>query len=167
MAAALWTVHPHCPAHLRGEIEARVRSFLPAFLKQPANGEVFENVDLCQDRLQGFAFSAGFAIVKASGSMKQAQPRFYFRCIHHGKSMRNYRQLEEHMERNEEGEITTRRKQEATTINARNCSYLIYLVQKQVGKRGSGVYGLVLSISNDTHNHAMAVNPLVYSEHKK
>jgi hypothetical protein len=99
--------------------------------------------------------------------MKQARPRFYFRCIHYGDSTGNWRQLEEHVSKNEENVVTTRRKQEATNINARDCPYFIYLAFKQIGKRGSGDFGLVLGIKSNAHSHAMAVNPLVYTEHKK
>ena len=64
--------------------------------------------------------------------------------------------------------ITSRRQQEATSINAQSCPYLICLTYKQLKKRGSGQYGLVLVVSNDTHSHAMAVNPLRYKkEHVK
>ena len=167
MATAPWTAHPHCPAHLRGEVEAHVRALPSAFLNEPLSGEVFDNVELCKERLQGFAFAQGFAITQQSGSMKQARPRFDFQCIHHGNSTRNYRKLEEHVERDEEDKITSRRKQEATTINARNCPYLIYLAFKQIGKRGSREFGLVLGVKDSSHSHSMAVNPLVYAEHKK
>ncbi|KAF7508230.1 hypothetical protein GJ744_009527 [Endocarpon pusillum] len=164
---APWTAHPHCPAHLRGEVESRVRAFPPSYLVEPTNGEVFDNVDLCQERLQAYAFAQGFAIARKSGSMKQARPRFYFYCIHHGVSADNWRHLEEHVERDEENKITSRRKQDKTNINARNCPYHIYLAFKQIGKRGSGERGLVLGVKNNTHSHAMAVNSLVYPEHKK
>lgn len=167
MATTPWTAHPHCPPHIRGEVEAHVRAFPPSYLVEPTNGEVFDNVDLCQERLQAYAFAQGFAIVRKSGIMKQARPRFYFQCIHYGVSTENWRQLEEHIERNEENEITSRRKRDATNINARNCPYHIYLAFKQIGERGSGEFGLVLDIKNNTHSHTMTVNPLVYSEHKK
>jgi len=165
--ATEWTAHANCPAHFRAEIEARVRAFPPSFIEEPVDGEVFDNVELCRERLQGFAFFQGFAIVLKSGSMKQARPRFYFQCIHYGASTLNTRQLEEHVERDEDDNITSRRKQEATNIQARACPYFIYLASKQIGKRGSGQYGLVLSVKNSSHSHAMAVNPLVYSQHKK
>ena len=96
--------------------------------------------------------------------MKSACPRFEFRCIHYGDDTANTRELETHIERDEEDNITSCRKQEATSINARSCPYLIMLIQKQVGRRGSGIYGLVLGIRNDTHSHAMAVNPLRYKK---
>ncbi|ERF71028.1 hypothetical protein EPUS_03308 [Endocarpon pusillum Z07020] len=168
MATPLWTAHPECPEHVKAQLEARVRSFPSSFLLAPVDGEVFENPDICQERLQGWALSQGFAIVRKSGSMKQARPRFEFRCIHHGDNTLDTRHLEQHVERDEENRITSRRKQEATSINARSCPYMVYLAYKQVGKRGSGIYGLVLGISSDSHSHLMAANPLRYrKEHVK
>lgn len=107
MASALWTAHPHCPAHLRDEVKARVRALPSAFLEEPTNSEVFDNVELYQERLQGFALSQGFTIVLISGSMKQAHPRFYFKYIYYGNSTRNIRNLEEHVQRNKKGDIIT------------------------------------------------------------
>ena len=51
MATVPWTAHPHCPTHLRGEVKARVRAFPPAFLNEPLNEEVFDNVELYRERL--------------------------------------------------------------------------------------------------------------------
>lgn len=162
-----WTAHPNCPEHIREELEAKLRSLPPSFLVAPAAGEVFENADLCQDRLQGWALSQGFEIVRLAGSMKEAQPRFRFHCIHHGKGTANKRQLEDHVEVDKEQNKVSRRQREATSIYARNCPYIITLPHKQLGKRGSGVYGLVLGIRNDTHSHEMTSNPLRYLRHIK
>jgi MULE transposase domain len=168
MATLLWSPHPDCPEHVKPELEARVRSFPPSFLQAPIAGEVFDNPDVCQERLQGWALSQGFAIVRKSGSLQSAKPRFEFRCIHHSNKTANTRQLEDHVERDENDIITSRRKQENTTINARSCPYLVVLSRKQLGRRGSGLFGLVLGVSDDTHSHSMAVNPLRYKkEHVK
>jgi hypothetical protein len=70
LATVPWTAHPHCPAHLRGEVEARLRAFPSAFLKEPVSGEVFDNVEFCQERLQSFAFIEGSTIVQKSGNIK-------------------------------------------------------------------------------------------------
>jgi hypothetical protein len=145
-AAPLWTAHPYCPEHVKTELETRIRSFPPSFLLALVAGEVFKNRDVCKERLQGWALSQGLVIVRKSGSMKSARPRFEFRCIHHRDDTANTRELEKHIERDKEDNITSRRKQEATSINARSCPYLIMLVQKQIGQRGSGIFGLVLCI---------------------
>lgn len=136
--AAEWTAHVDCPADVRADLEARVRSLPASYLEEPLDNEVFENVELCRERLQGWALSQGFAIVQKSGTEKAAKPRFIFRCIHHGKNTIKTRQLEDHVERDAEGIVTSRRKQEATSINARNCPYSIRLSTKQLEKRGSG-----------------------------
>ena len=161
-ATQLWSAHPECPEHVKADLEARVRSFPPSYLLAPIAGEVFDNLELCKERLQGWALSQGFAIVRTSGSVKRARQRFEFRCIHHGDKTANTRQLEDHVERDEENTITTRRKQEFTNSNARSCLYLVVLSRKQLGRRGSGVFGLVLGVPHDTHSHSMAVNPLRY-----
>jgi hypothetical protein len=47
----LWTAHPDCPEHVKIKLETRVRSFPPSFLLAPVDGEVFDNADVCQERL--------------------------------------------------------------------------------------------------------------------
>ncbi|ERF72701.1 hypothetical protein EPUS_04754 [Endocarpon pusillum Z07020] len=126
---------------------------------------MFDNIELCTARLQDWALSQGFAIVRRSGSEKK---RAIFLCIHHGAASKNTRQLEDHVERDDEGKITSRRKQESTSINARNCLYSIRLSYKQLGKRGSNRWGYVLYIKKEPeHNHTLAANPLRYKQHEK
>jgi hypothetical protein len=110
MEPPLWTAYAHCPAHLRGEVEARARGLPLSYLVAPANGEVFDNIELCQERLQGFAFAEGFAIVRLSGSIKQARPRFNFYYIHYSHSTANKKKLEEYIKKNNKDCITLRRK---------------------------------------------------------
>ncbi|KAF7511454.1 hypothetical protein GJ744_004643 [Endocarpon pusillum] len=109
MAMSLWTAHPDCPEHLKPELERRVRSLPSSFLLPPIANEVFDNPNVCYERLQGWALSQGFAIVRTSGSVKQKRPRFEFRCIHHGGETANTRKLEDHVIRDEEGTIISRR----------------------------------------------------------
>ena len=48
---SLWTAHLDCPEHVKIELKTRVRSFPPSFLLAPVDGEVFDNVDVCHERL--------------------------------------------------------------------------------------------------------------------
>jgi hypothetical protein len=48
--------------------------------------------------------------MRKSGSLKQARPRFDFRCIHYGDDTADTRKLEKYIERDEEDRITSRRK---------------------------------------------------------
>ena len=107
MVTLLWTVHPDCPEHIKTELEARVRSFPPSFLLAPIPEEVFDNSDVCQERLQDWTLSQGFVIVRKSDNVKTARPRFEFRCIHHGTNILDTRQLEKYVERDEKNRITS------------------------------------------------------------
>jgi hypothetical protein len=49
-----------------------VRAFPPAFLKEPVSGGVFDNVESYQVRLQGFAFTEGFATSTVDGTCDDA-----------------------------------------------------------------------------------------------
>jgi hypothetical protein len=108
MAAQLWNAHPECPEHIKADLEAHAQSFPPSYLLAPVAGEVFDNLELCRERLQGWTLLQGFAIVRTSGSEKRAKKHFEFRCIHHGNKTANTRQLEDHVERDEDNVITTR-----------------------------------------------------------
>ena len=140
----LWTAHSDCPEHVKIELEARVRSLPPSFLLLLIAGEVFEGPDTCQERLQGWVLLQGFVIVRISDSLKQARPRFEFRCIHYRDDTVDTRKLEKYVIRDEENNVVSRHKQEVTRINVHSCPYLVILLRKQVGKRGSGIYDLVL-----------------------
>lgn len=120
MAALLWNAHPECPEHVESDLKARVRSFPPSFLLALVASEVFDNPDVCKERLQGWALSQGFAIIKTSGSLKSVRPQFEFPCIHYGDKTANIHQLEDHVERDEKDTIISRQKQEFININSRS-----------------------------------------------
>jgi hypothetical protein len=105
MATVMWLAHSECPEHVKAELELRVRSLPSSFLVAPVDGEIFENAALYQERLKGWALSQGFTIMRKSGSMKQARPRFDFHYIHHRNDTLDTRWLEKHIERDEENRI--------------------------------------------------------------
>jgi hypothetical protein len=107
MASFLWTAHSKCPEHRKPDLKARVRSLPSSYLLHPVAGEVFKNLDLCQERLQGWAMSQGFAVVRTSSSLKQARPRFDFRWIHHGRDTADTRKRKKYVERDEKDRITS------------------------------------------------------------
>jgi MULE transposase domain len=162
-----WSPHPLCPPHIVPILERAVGKLPPAFLLEPVRGEVFETKEDCLKRLQGHALSVGFAVVLKSGSLKSERPRFQFRCIHHGTKTLNTRGLEEDVEYNIDGEIVSQRKQQATATQQKDCNWATYLALKDISVRGSGSKGLVLSITNNSHSHLPAPNPLRYKIHEK
>ena len=104
-----WLPHANCPSDIAPILEKAVQAFPPHFLLEPAKGEVFQSAQDCLKRLQGFALSAGFAVVVRSASLKGSAPRFRYCCIHHGLEIRNTRNLEENVVYNSENEVISRR----------------------------------------------------------
>jgi hypothetical protein len=106
----------------------------------------------------------GFAIVRKSGSLQLAKPRFEFRCVHHSNKTANTCQLEDHVERDENDIITSRQKQENTIINACSCLYLVVLSRKQLGQHRSSLFRLILGVLDDTYSYLIIVNLLRYKK---
>ena len=90
-----------------------------AWLLQPTTGEVFDSIEHCRRRLQGYALAEGFDVVQIGGGTKKV-PGARFICLRHGESTRNYRKLENHIKYNKEGIITTIRQRKNTLIGQTN-----------------------------------------------
>ena len=161
---ALWQAHPQCPPEARNQLEKLVQALPAAYLKAPQKGEEFGSHESCIRRLQGYALSQGFAVVKVSGGINSKSARYRYKCIHHSKETRNSRQLELHVERDTEGRPTTQRQRESTHTRQMDCPWEIYLSLRRV-QRGSSQKALLLGITNDQHSHSMAINPLQYQQH--
>lgn len=147
----VFVAHPLCPPHLRQLVEDAVEAFDNAWLLPPQDGEVFATAKECLVRLQGFALSRGFAVVTRGSDKKRAR----FLCIHHGEETKNWRKLEQHVERdpNDGKKIISKRQREDTSKNARGCTWEMYWSMRSVGKRDSGVLAGQLGITRDTHSH--------------
>lgn len=129
----------------------------------PSKREFFNSAKECLRRLQGYALSRGCAVVTTTSKKGRAQ----FACIHHGAETKNWRDLEDDVEKDAEDKIVSRRKREATFSNARGCTWEMYWSVRSVGKRGSGVVAGQLGITRDVHNHILAPNPLIYKVYQK
>jgi hypothetical protein len=159
-----FVAHPLCPPHLRQLVEDTVQSFDDAWLLPPQDGELFDSGKACLDRLQGFALSRGFAVVTTSSTAG----RYRFGCIHRGKETKNWRKLEDHVQKDPESkQIVSNRQKEKTSQNARGCDWEMYWSVRSVGKRGSGQVAGQLGITRDAHNHVLAPNPFIYKVHQK
>jgi len=110
------------PVHQRGTFDRAIAALAPGFLEYPVTGEVFQSKVACKTRLQAFALSQGFAVVIGK-SNKDGTPFVEFLCVHHGTQSRNDRELEEEVERDPEGNITSRRQRGDTQmIQKLDCS---------------------------------------------
>ena len=140
----VFAAHPLCPPHLRQLVEDAVEAFDNAWLLPPQDGEVFATAKEYLARPQGFALSRGFAVVTRGSDKKRAR----FLCIHHGEETKNWRKLEQHVERdsNDDKKIISKRQREGTSKNARGCTWEMYWSVRSVGKRGSGVLAGQLGI---------------------
>jgi len=121
-----WSPNPLCPPYIVPILEHAVLALPHSFLIPPATGELFENKEDCLKRLQGYALSAGFAVVQTSRGRAET-PRFQFQCIHHDAETRNYQNLEDIVEYDNKGEIITRRQKQATATQQKACRWQVYL----------------------------------------
>ena len=103
-----WKAKPGCADHHRPVVERVVNKFPSAWLLPPESGEVFDSLDHCERRMRSFSFAEGFDIVRKGGGTK-ANPSWRFRCLFHGEETRNDRKLEDKVERDEHGTITSTR----------------------------------------------------------
>ena len=58
-----WRAKPGCPKHLVAVLERAVNALPPAWLLQPTTGDVFDSIEHCRRRLQGYALAEGFEVV--------------------------------------------------------------------------------------------------------
>jgi hypothetical protein len=159
----VFIIHALCPPHLRKVIKDAVNAFDSVWLLPPKQGEIFESAKDSLRRLQGYALSRGFTVITTTFKKGKAQ----FACIYHGVKTKNWRDLEDHITKDKDGNIATRRKREETATNTRDCTWEMYWSVLSVGKRGLGVLAGQLGITRDAHNHIFAPNPFIYKVHQK
>ena len=78
----------------------------------PSTGEVFDTSNEALRRLNSYALTQGFAVVRDGGLEHSKFPYLNYKCVHHGVETWNTRKLEKHVWRNLEGEIVSNHKQE-------------------------------------------------------
>ena len=91
-----------------------------AWLLPPQSGEVFDNLEHCNERLRGYALAEGRDIVR-NGRGTKINPSYRFRCIFHGEKTQNNRKLEDRVEYDDEGKITSKRQRDATNVRQLQC----------------------------------------------
>ena len=106
-----WQAKPGCAEHHRAAVERIVNLLPPAWLFEPQSGELFDSLEQCNRRLRGYAFAEGFDIVRQGGGTK-ANPSWRFFCVYHREITRNTRKLEDKVEKNKEGKITSKYQRE-------------------------------------------------------
>jgi hypothetical protein len=83
-------------AELRAQIDASIAAIPAAHRIAPIDGKYTESRDAAFERLQDWAFTQGFAIVRDSCKTEKGQiVRAYFDCVHHKKFTKNCGKLQE------------------------------------------------------------------------
>jgi hypothetical protein len=103
-----WYAKPGCLEHHRAAVERVVNALPPSYLLTPCSGELFEGLEDCNRRLRGYALAEGFDIVRHGGGTK-VLPSYRFKYIFHGNTTQNHRKLEDYIEKDSNGKITSRR----------------------------------------------------------
>jgi hypothetical protein len=103
-----WSAKPGCLPHHRAAVERMVNALPASYLMPPCSGELFDSLDDCTDRLRGFALAEGFDVARTGGGNKR-MPGCRYRCLFHGSSTKNCRKLEDHVAKDKEGKIISKR----------------------------------------------------------
>lgn len=146
----------------------KVVDSMPAHhLLPPKTGEEFDSIEAAFNRLQDYAFTKGFLIVKYSGNpIGTERPRQIFACKHHSEHTQNNRNLDDFT-----GEGSNRQRQ-YTTTSQRGCPYRLRV--SWVCRKGSIQSGMLwrLTVSNPLHGkspleeHPFVANPLAFTAHE-
>jgi hypothetical protein len=155
-----------CPEHLVGALERHVNALPVAQLSPPQTGEIFNSIRDCEQRLRGFSLAEGFDIALSGGGTKKV-PGARFQCCYHGKEMKNWRKLDDHVERDKEGNITSNRQREGTIVGQLNCHWSVRVSYEDIGKRGSGNKAFVMTVTCLDHVHELSANPLSFPRHRQ
>jgi hypothetical protein len=103
------------PQHQRSTFDRAIAGLATDVLGYPVTGEVFGSKAEYKARLQGFTLSQGLAVV-VNKSSQDGTPRTEFLCIHYNIVTHNYRELEDEVEKDSEGKITSKRQRNNTQI---------------------------------------------------
>src|SRR5205809_6575484 len=83
-----WRAKPRCPKHLVVILEHAVNALPPAWLLQPTTGEVFDSIEHCKRRLQDYALTKDFEVVRTGEDIKKAS-KTHFKCLKYEESTKN------------------------------------------------------------------------------
>jgi hypothetical protein len=152
-----------CSERRLSKLDGRGWSFPSSFSLAPVAVEVSENPDAYQERLEGWALSQAFVIVRRSGSMKQGRPRIKSCCTHYGDDTLNTHKLNRHAEENMRDKLLV-------VINKgllkSTLTVTLPSASSTLSRSGSLnlVYGLVLGVFSYTHSHATTINLARYKK---
>ena len=131
--------------NLRDQISLAVASLPPQHLSEPVDDEEVDSPEAGYVRIQDWAFTQGFAVVKES----RKPIRQVLHCVHHKDDTRNTRKTDE-----------TERKRTATKIQATGCKFSIYISFRNKQEKWA------IGSTHKEHNHPMNPDPFTYQAHR-
>src|ERR1700722_3900616 len=134
---------------LAAQLAAAVATLPPAHCLNPVEYEPSESKEAAFVRLQNWAFTKGFALVKESSKTKNRQVvRVYLDCVHYKNKTRNTCKLKEE-----------ERKRVQTKTQTNGCKFSIIVSYKEQLRCWT------IQSKNLEHNHALNPNPFQYHQH--
>ena len=110
-----WRARTGCTTSLREPLERLVNEYPSEWHSSPQTREQFESLGQAEQRLTAWVLVAGFAWVSGGGGSRKV-PGKTFLCIHHGKKSANKRGLEDHVVKDREGKLLSKRQREMTNV---------------------------------------------------
>lgn len=153
------------PQNLRVEWLVKVRSFPPAWLEKPTNGEQFESPAGCLERLIAYGFFEGSLFVSGKQRL-DGTPSWEYWCKFHGLKTANKWRLEERVIQDLEGEVVTKRQRD--TQNKRRDCPVAYVLSYKLVDRATKERRYIGHWKEDTHkNHDLHLNPFSFHRHEQ
>ena len=162
----VYYVLPDCPKHLVGALEYTVNALPAAWLLLPQTGEIFDDIADTEQRLHRYCLTEGFDIGRTEGGIKKA-PSARFQCSYHGKATKNWCKLEDHVEKNEEGNITSKCQREGTIVSQLDCQWSVRVTYKDIGKHSLGKKAFIITIICLNYMYNFLSNPLSFPRHRQ
>jgi hypothetical protein len=132
-------------SQLQNQITRAVEALPQKHREKPTNSEVIASLEEGYLRIQDWAFTQGFAIVKES----KKPSRQVFHCVHHKDTTRNTRKTDK--------EDRTRKNTHVTGKGYKFAMFISFHKQQ-------GIW--VIGYTNEEHNHDMATDPFQYIQHR-
>ena len=161
-----WRARPGCHQHLVQALEHAVNSEPMVWRERPVTGEQFNSLVEAESRLLVWALVEGFDIVRRGGGNK-VSPASIFICIHHGVETRNSRGLATRVIRDNENNIISDRKREATVVRQTDCKWSCRVSFKPISRKDKNTRKWILTVNSlNHHGHYCTESPLaVYPRH--
>jgi len=154
------------PEDMRGAWLDKAQSFPPSWIEKLHNKQHFQSSEDCLCRLNAYGFVQGCLFVTAKQGGGPDNRIWYFRCSFHSPESLNTRKLESRVARDQDNNITTKRKRDTQT-KKKDCPVL-YCLSYKIVNWDTKERGYVGGWKEDHHeNHMLHLNPFSFPVHQQ